>query len=422
MAENHDTQTRAPEKPPTPQKTKPEKLADWLFRTSASCRPLLGFALIAAIGFISLRFNYELGKLSAVDDVSKQLLPFGYALLDVCALFLSGLIGLKSRSPWRKACAWGWFLFLVCLSLWAAASFTLSIDSRLANRDLTHAIEQQQNVVHALNTNVKTWQKNVSEAVAFKTKHQNTLNGIQAQQIAASDKLHDLESQLVAPAMAIYDKTAPLVGVSADTLNLVVRLLWAAALTLSPLVLGLLGWATWEESKPDNDKPKKQAPLPATLTNNRGTWGESLKKWNRQRKARKFLAKHTRPSVSIASNEGRETLSQVRNTRGSEGNFPAPHSLKPVSNITPINNHNQHTQAVNLNGLRYASEWLEGQPEGRIKRDNLAFASKVKSREGVNKVIQALLDNGLLDRHSNGQLYKPANATSQELKRTRARS
>lgn len=401
MSENHATRTSAPEKPPTPQKTRPEKLAFWLFKTSSSLRPLLGFALIVAIGFISLRFNYELGKLSAVDDVSKQLLPFGYALLDICALFLSGLIGLKSRSPWRKACAWGWFLFLVCLSLWAAASFTLSIDSRLANTDLTHAIEQKKTVVDSLNKDVETWQKNVSEAVNFKSKHQNTLSQVQARQQTASDELHALESQLFAPAMAIYEKTAPLIGVSAETLNLLVRLLWAAALTLSPLVLGLLGWAEWEEKNDDNTPSKKKASLPSTVASNSGMWGEKVKIWNDRRKVRQFLKKHARPVPSIA-HELRETHATLPTTSGSVPTFPAAHA----DNVRPIKGNNQHTETLNLNALKYAAEWLAGQSFGRVRREKLAFASKLKSRSGVSLIIEKLINDGLLYRHANGQLFK----------------
>jgi len=184
-------------------------------------------------------------------------------------------------------------------------------------------------------------------------------------------------------------------------------LLWAAALTLSPLVLGLLGWAEWEDKNDDNTPPNKKAALPSTFPKNSGTWSEKLKTWNRQRKARQFLAKHTRPSAPVAINEERETLQKIRNNRGTESNFPALHSLKITSNVSPIKGHNKHTESTELNGLRYASEWLHMQKAGRIKRESLAFASKVKSREGVNKVIQALLNNRSLYRYSNGQLFKP---------------
>jgi len=412
MAENHDTRTHAPEKPTSSEKKRLERFADWLAAFLKSGRPLLGLALVGAIGYISLRFNYELGKLSAVDDVSGQLLPAGYALLDICALFLSGLIGMKAHSAWCKGFAWLWFGFLVSLSLWAAASFTLSIDARLENKPLADEVARQKVVVDGLAVNVTTWQKNVDQAVKFKTKHQNTLNGIQAKFLDESEKLSALENQITPPAMSIYNTAAPLMGLTPDNLNLFVRLLWSAALTLSPLVLGLLGWAAWEERKPPEDKPKKKAPLLSTIRNTSGTWKENAIKWNRQRKARSFMKKHARPSAPVAIEE-RETPSTLRKNSGNVGTFPTLHSVKTANtNISPIKGHNMHTQGADMNGLRYAREWLEGQPQGRIKREKLAFASKIKGREGVNKIIKVLLEEGVLDRHKNGQLYKPENVNN----------
>ena len=132
----------------------PERLAQWLHQNSINWRPLLGFALVALLGYISLRFNYELGKLSAVDETSKSLLPYGYALLDLCCLFLAGYVGIRSRSFIRKCIAWVWFAFLLSLSLWAAASFTLAIDAQQESRDLAHAIEQKRIEVESLNQEV----------------------------------------------------------------------------------------------------------------------------------------------------------------------------------------------------------------------------------------------------------------------------
>jgi len=102
-------------------KSKPELLAQWMFDNTGQFRNLLAFLLIAALTIISIKFNIELGRLSAVDETSKQLLPTGYALLDLSALFLSGYVGIKSQSRGRKFAAWGWFMFLLYLSLWAAA-------------------------------------------------------------------------------------------------------------------------------------------------------------------------------------------------------------------------------------------------------------------------------------------------------------
>ena len=82
-------------------KSKPEIFAQWLFDNTGQFRNLLAFLLIAALTLISIKFNIELGRLSAVDETSKQLLPTGYALLDLSALFLSGYVGIKSQSRGR---------------------------------------------------------------------------------------------------------------------------------------------------------------------------------------------------------------------------------------------------------------------------------------------------------------------------------
>ena len=60
----------------------PERLAQWLSETSTNWLPLFGFVITALLTVISVTFNFELGKMSAVDEVSQQLLPKGYALLD----------------------------------------------------------------------------------------------------------------------------------------------------------------------------------------------------------------------------------------------------------------------------------------------------------------------------------------------------
>ena len=218
----------------------PEKTAQWLFNSSSNCRHLLGFLLIIALTVISIRFNYELGKLSAVDETSEQLLPAGYALLDLCALFLSGFVALKSSSFMRKLFAYVWFFVLLSLSLWAAASFTISVDHRLESKDLMHSINQKKIELDGLNKDVETWRENVKTAVDFKTKHNNTLKEtISAQKLVASE-LYELESSLILPTMAIYHKVSVFLPLNADTLSLIARLIWAGAMTLSPLVIVFL--------------------------------------------------------------------------------------------------------------------------------------------------------------------------------------
>lgn len=329
--------------------SKPELFAQWLFNNAGQFRNLLAFLLIAALTLISIKFNIELGRLSAVDETSKQLLPTGYALLDLSCLFLSGYVGIKSQSIGRKAAAWGWFIFLLCLSLWAAASFTLSIDARANNSDLEHRIEQQRIVVDNLNSDVLTWKKNVAEAVNFKSKHQKTLESVQVKQRQGADTLHALESELPNPTMAIYEMAAPVVGLAPALLNTVVRLLWAGALTLSPIVIMLLVGAELSSGK-----------------------------------AKKVRRDDTQKNATLPKNSATQD--------------------KVNYHIEPVKGNNWTTPVEALNGLKYVREWLKKQEAGRVTRHKIALVSKLKSREAVGKIIDALIDENKLERLTNGHL------------------
>mgnify|MGYP001273948912 CR=1 FL=1 len=328
--------------------SKPEKLAQWLFNNAGQFRNLLAFLLITALTVISIKFNIELGKLSAVDETSKDLLPAGYALLDLSALFLSGYVGLKSRSTARKITAWCWFIFLLCLSLWAAASFTLSIDARANSADISHAIDQKRLELDNLNAEVKIWRDNVANAVRFKSKHQKTLNHIQEKQLIAADQLHVLESSLPSPTMAIYEISAPVVGMSAEALHTLVRLLWAGALTLSPIVIMLLVGAELSSKEPEPSQQKKPE-----VTTNRAT--------------------------------------------------------KPIelTHLPAAQGHNQYTAIEILNGLKHCREYLLRLEAGRVTRSKLGAVAQLKSRETITKIIDALMGEGLLERAGNGQLIRP---------------
>ena len=337
--------------------SKPELAAQWLFISAGQFRNLLAFALITALTVISITFNIELGKLAAVDEVSSRLLPSGYALLDLGTLFLSSYVGIKNNSTGFKILGRGWFIFLLCLSLWAAASFTLSVDARAASSDILHAIEQKTIEVESLNADVKTWQANVAEAVNFKTKHQNTLNQVQAKQLQAADELHTLESNLPNPTMAIYQLIAPVFGVQPTVLNTLVRLLWAAALTLSPIVIMLLIGTEFTSKK----------------------------------------AVKNRQDERQTQRHDQSTLTEKRATQATSAAL-----------VVPVKGHNGTTPVDHLNGLKYCIEWLKKQPAGAVTRAKIGLVSKIKNRNGVTKIINALLDQGRLIKLNNGKLSKPS--------------
>lgn len=220
--------------------SRPERLAHWLFTTCGSWRNVMAFGLIAALTYISIRFNYELGKMNGVDAISKELLPIGYALLDLAGLFLSGYIGIRTVSLLRRWISWGWFSFLLALSLWAAASFTLSVDSRLENAELNAEITSKKQAVETQSQKVDIWKGNLSQTKKYKTRYSGILTQEQNKHAELVQELAALEAKNTAPALAIYERVSPHLGLSTTVLLTIVKLAWATALTLSPIILMML--------------------------------------------------------------------------------------------------------------------------------------------------------------------------------------
>jgi len=203
--------------------------------------------------------------------------------------------------------------------------------------------------------------------------------------------------------MAIYHKAAPYTPLDADTLSLLVRLIWAGAMTLSPLVIVLLVVAEFETPKTPTPQPRKSEPVPNAVKPSKwSSWKKSALDWNHRRKVRRFLA--TAKAATPARNAKEQTQAHTEMTENRA--FQSPSIAPASSNVVPITGHNQHTKTLDLNGLQYATEWIEKQPQGRVTRARLSHAAKVRTREGVTRIIDALLDRGLLVRVGNGQLYK----------------
>ena len=291
-----------------------ERFARWLFETFGSFRHLMAFLIILALTYISIRFNYELGKLNSVDEISRELLPKGYALLDMAGLFLSGYIGIKTSSKLRRIIAWGWFSVLLCLSLWAAASFTLSVDSRLENSELTTQIESKKSEIKTQQGVVATWQKKFEGTTRYTQAYGQKLKEQQGTLAGLKAELATLEGMNTAPALAIYDRVAPHLGIKTESLVTIVKLIWSAAMTLSPLILMLLVAAEIratklakesEKASEANESPTPTDPhLPPT-----GGDGERGRKGfkgrlNRFTKSFKQQSPYHSPAGATASNEG----------------------------------------------------------------------------------------------------------------------
>ena len=360
---------------------------------AGNSRGLLGLLVVLGLTIISIRFNWELGKLSAPagDEISNKLMPAGYALLDLAALFLCGYIGLKTQDKFRKAVAWFWFSFLLSLSLWAAMSFAISVDYRAGSQHQDAKIAALQAIADDRAAQVDRWQTNLDNTELYKTRYQGFLDQASREHQAAVAKLNAAFDQDIPPALAIYYAVAPLVGVNPDTMATIMRLVWAAGLTLSPLVVMMLVAAEFMSTNAAaGAQAQNHQPTPPTPPED------------------KKPKPHPRP----------EEPERVANFPAQQGNtrpFPAPHPIPAACNDRPtvaekvegVRGHNKHTPTLDLNGLKKASVWLEGQPVGRITRNKLQAASGVKGRESVSKIIGELINRGELTRLGNKQLAKP---------------
>ena len=367
--------------------SKPEKLALWLFKVVSNWRLMLAFLLILALTAISVTFNIMLGRMSGIEGtLSEYILPAGYALLDVSALFLSSYIGAHAISLFKRILAWLWFGLLLALSLWAAATFTLAIDSQRHNTALEESIDQKESQLVSVSTDVAIWQ----EKVAYSSKHKQSLDDAKDERTLVSDELEALKQNLPHPTMAIYNMVAPHLNMTPDTLQTIVKLLWAGALTITALVIMILisgGLMTSQTDKTDNQ------PTPPRGSKRR-TWDKIKDAITTAFESRKGHATvHAQAEEKTATHMATPSVQQT-------------HALLPVEHIEPKQGHNQHTETLSLNGLKRAQAWLARQPIGRVTKAKLGTASRIYSREGVNRIIAALVESGELTRLSNGHFSK----------------
>lgn len=195
--------------------------------------------------------------------------------------------------------------------------------------------------------------------------------------------------------MAIYNMIAPLLGFTPETLQTIVRLLWAGALTLSPLIIMLLISSEKEQAQKE---PKHKAKIPT----NRRLQG-FLSRFQAQFKKRRDQRKLKRLLAQINAHERREKTAEISSTSGTQHHFPEAH--KPEQEDDKSGN-NQHTEVLDLRAFEAATKWLTQQKEGRVTRATIGKACGLYYRDSVSKIITALIESGALERLSNGQLIK----------------
>lgn len=151
--------------------SKPQKFTSWLFKSIGSWRTLLGGVLVVVLTAVSIAFNLKLAESMSIDDDSRTLLMTGFGALDLACIFLAGFIGVKSRSPFRKAVAWTLFAYLLALSLWASLAYAISIDSVKNGTAINNAIESKRAELATQAKSVELWQRNLAGTALYKTRY-----------------------------------------------------------------------------------------------------------------------------------------------------------------------------------------------------------------------------------------------------------
>ncbi len=372
-------------------------------------RGLVGMFAVVGLTVISITFNYQLGKLSAgdADDVSSLLMPLGYSMLDIVALFLCGYVAIKTQDAFRKTVAWVWFGIILSLSLWAAMSYAVSVDYRTQTKDHPAKVAAQQAIVQSTAANVATWQDNLDQTTLYKTKYQATLSDAQRKHQQAVDELNMLLDDKLPPALAIYYKVAPWFGtdsmgfdrVSPEGMATAMRMIWAAALTLSPLIVMMLIVAEFASTTTPTQYVEQENPTPPRTT-------PPTDDKPRDKKPQPKEPEHYAEKPTLRGNFG-TTPAPVPAMSTVTAKYKDPIVTKLSEKVEGIKGHNKHTDTAELNGLRKAKIWLENKPAGRITRTKLQIAAEVKGREGMTRIIDSLIQSGHLVRLNNNQLAKP---------------
>lgn len=215
-------------------RSKAQFLRSWshdINATMLDVSAFLGSLAVIALAAISMRFNYELGSMLASDDTSTSLLPWGYALIDVAGLFISGWKSVNAKSIKGRNLARVWFVFLLSLSLFAAWSYQCAQDARKSSVVSPELVAEFKETKDRLCEDAKA--VNPKATLAKMTANAACDNASQKY----LEKREKQDTPLAYPAgHAVFYVTPYLRDYPIES-RTVVRFLWSAAITLTPLVL-----------------------------------------------------------------------------------------------------------------------------------------------------------------------------------------
>lgn len=218
--------------------SKTERFAIETYQHINNSRLIIGLFVIIGLTAISITFNYILGKWTANDPESNLLLPKGYALLDVGLLFICLMLATGIQTPFLRWCARIWCGVLFLLSLWACAAFTMAVDTINLNKGTLFEIQQLEKNIAIAQRKVATWQEKLKNTSVYSSKFNKKLNEAEKQRDYYQSQLARLKQNSLPPALIIFNFLRRIIPGEADlnTLIFFVRLIWGAALIITPLL------------------------------------------------------------------------------------------------------------------------------------------------------------------------------------------
>ena len=218
----------------------------WLFAQASHFWIILAFVTIGLLLFTSITFNFLLGVEQGADASSHFLLPRAYAGLDVAATVCFCILGYASGHRLRKMLAFGWALFLIVLSLWAAFSYTLMTDEikRRDSQGTQAVIAQAEADIASWQRQIATWEDKLAHTQKYHSLFQQRIDEVATRKAGAEARLHMLQQANYPPPLTINYKVSALLSgvvspewVSPEKIGTLVRLLFSAAITLTPTLL-----------------------------------------------------------------------------------------------------------------------------------------------------------------------------------------
>lgn len=216
------------------QRSKLPQLRDWSHTVNATMLDVsafLGSLAVIALAAISMRFNYELGSMLAADDTSTSLLPWGYALIDVAGLFISGWKSVNAKTIKGRNLARVWFVFLLSLSLFAAWSYQCAQDAKKSSTSDPALIAEYKEAY----TTARSYANSI-DSRAVGAKMEANLDMAQARDRYLEARTKQSKPLDYPVGHAVFYVTPYLRDYPTES-RTVVRFLWSAAITLTPLVL-----------------------------------------------------------------------------------------------------------------------------------------------------------------------------------------